>query len=191
MYHRSLIISLFLYEKLRSICKSLVFHGHPHLLRIEITLFALFQAESACGTSQLYANSRNQPICSMATVNSVLPKVSPNVWAFIARSTGTHCPAFVLWMPTWWAVDAHAMGMVGPASGHRGHIFCFLLAFLCAFPLIYDTSMILLSLFLEKSHSVKPSECQIYSIRFYINNETLILFSRKYIYTCARSEPLL
>ena len=32
----------FLYEKLRSICKFLMFHGHPHLLRIEITIFALF-----------------------------------------------------------------------------------------------------------------------------------------------------
>ena len=28
-----------------------------------------------------------------------------------------------------------------------------------AYPLIYDTSMILLSPFSEKSHSVKPSEC--------------------------------
>ena len=51
------------------------------------------------------------PLCNL------LPNISPSVWAFIARSTGTCCPALVLWMPTWWAVDAHATGMVGPANG--------------------------------------------------------------------------
>ncbi len=48
--------------------------------------------------------------------------------------------------------------------------------------------MILLLPFFEKSHSIKDSESQIYNIRFYINNETLILFSRKNIYTYARDE---
>lgn len=51
--------------------------------------------------------------------------------------------------------------------------------------------MILLSPFFEKSHSIKDSESQIYNIRFYINNETLILFLRKNIYTYARGESLL
>ena len=36
--------------------------------------------------------------------------------------------------------------------------FCFLLVFYDSFPRIDDTSMILLSPFPEKSHSVKPSE---------------------------------
>ena len=47
----------------------------------------------------------------------MLPKISPSIWALIARYTGTCCPALVLWMPTWWAVDAHATGIVGPTSG--------------------------------------------------------------------------
>ena len=47
----------------------------------------------------------------------MLPKISPSIWALIARHTGTCCPALVLWMPTWWAVDAHATGIVGPTSG--------------------------------------------------------------------------
>ena len=47
-----------------------------------------------------------------------MPKISPIIWAFIARSMGTCCPALVLWMPAWWAVDAHATGIVGPTSGH-------------------------------------------------------------------------
>ena len=50
----------------------------------------------------------------------MLPKNSPSIWAFIARSMGTCCPALVLWMPVWWAVDAHATGMVGPTSGLTG-----------------------------------------------------------------------
>ena len=48
--------------------------------------------------------------------------------------------------------------------------------------------MILLLLFLEKSHSIKDSESQIYNIHFSLNNETLILFSRKIIYEYARDE---
>ena len=51
--------------------------------------------------------------------------------------------------------------------------------------------MILLSPFLEKSHSIKDSESQIYNIHFSLNNETLILFSRKNIHTYARGESLL
>ena len=39
--------------------------------------------------------------------------------------------------------------------------------------------MILLLPFSEKSHSIKDSESQIYDIHFSLNNETLILFSRK------------
>ena len=54
----------------------------------------------------------------------MLPKISPSIWALIARYTGTCCPAFVLWMPTWWAVDAHATGIVGPTSGHIFHADC-------------------------------------------------------------------
>ena len=46
-----------------------------------------------------------------------MPKISFNIWALVARPTGTCCPALVLWMPAWWAVDAHATGMVGPTSG--------------------------------------------------------------------------
>ena len=49
--------------------------------------------------------------------------------------------------------------------------------------------MILLSLFFEKSHSIKDSESQIYNIHFSFDNETLILFTRKNINTCARDEP--
>ena len=48
--------------------------------------------------------------------------------------------------------------------------------------------MILLSPFSEKSHSIKDSESQIYNIHFSLNNETLILFLRKNIYTYARDE---
>ena len=48
----------------------------------------------------------------------MLPKISFNIWALVARYTGTCCPALVLWMPAWWAVDAHATGIVGPTSGH-------------------------------------------------------------------------
>ena len=48
--------------------------------------------------------------------------------------------------------------------------------------------MILFSLFLEKSHSIKDSESQIYNIHFSFDNETLILFPRKNIYTYARDE---
>ena len=48
--------------------------------------------------------------------------------------------------------------------------------------------MILLLLFLEKSHSIKDSESQIYNIHFSLNNETLILFPRKIIYEYARDE---
>ena len=48
--------------------------------------------------------------------------------------------------------------------------------------------MILLSPFFEKSHSIKHSESQIYNIHFSLNNETLILFQRKNIYTYARDE---
>ena len=48
--------------------------------------------------------------------------------------------------------------------------------------------MILLSPFSEKSHSIKHSESQIYNIHFSLNNETLILFQRKNIYTYARDE---
>ena len=48
--------------------------------------------------------------------------------------------------------------------------------------------MILLSPFSEKSHSIKDSESQIYNIHFPLNNETLILFLRKNIYTYARDE---
>ena len=55
-------------------------------------------------------------------VISVLPKTSPDIWALIARLMGTCCPALVLWMPAWWAVDARITGMVGSASGHRGNI---------------------------------------------------------------------
>ena len=51
--------------------------------------------------------------------------------------------------------------------------------------------MILLSLFFEKSHSIKDSENQIYNIHFSLNNETLILFLRKNIYTYARVKSLL
>lgn len=51
--------------------------------------------------------------------------------------------------------------------------------------------MILFSLFFEKSHSIKDSESQIYNIHFSFDNETLILFPRKNIYTYARSESLL
>ena len=47
-----------------------------------------------------------------------MPKISFNIWALVARPTGTCCPALVLWMPAWWAVDAHATGIVGPTSGH-------------------------------------------------------------------------
>lgn len=49
-----------------------------------------------------------------------MPKISFNIWALVARPTGTCCPALVLWMPAWWAVDAHATGMVGPTSGLTG-----------------------------------------------------------------------
>ena len=66
--------------------------------------------------------------------------------------------------------------------------FCFLLVFYDSFPRIDDTSMILFSLFSEKSHSIKESESQIYNIHFSLNNETLILFSRKIIYVYARDE---
>lgn len=52
----------------------------------------------------------------------MLPKTGLDFWAFIARLMGTHCPALVLWMPAWWAVDARVPGMVGSASGHRGNI---------------------------------------------------------------------
>ena len=55
----------------------------------------------------------------------MLPKISPSIWALIARTTGTCCPALVLWMPTWWAVDAHATGMVGPTSGNTQLFACF------------------------------------------------------------------
>ncbi len=48
--------------------------------------------------------------------------------------------------------------------------------------------MILLLPFSEKSHSIKDSESQIYDIHFSLNNETLILFPRKNIYTYARDE---
>ena len=47
----------------------------------------------------------------------MLPKNSPSIWALIARSMGTCCPALVLWMSAWWAVGAHATGMVGSTSG--------------------------------------------------------------------------
>ena len=50
--------------------------------------------------------------------------------------------------------------------------------------------MIFLSPFLEKSHSLKDSEYQIYNVYFSLNNETLILFSRKNIYAYARDESL-
>lgn len=52
----------------------------------------------------------------------------------------------------------------------------------------FQEFMILLLLFLEKSHSIKDSESQIYNIHFSLNNETLILFSRKIIYEYARDE---
>ena len=48
--------------------------------------------------------------------------------------------------------------------------------------------MILLSLFFEKSHSIKDSENQIYNIHFSLNNETLILFRRKKMYMCAYAD---
>ena len=48
--------------------------------------------------------------------------------------------------------------------------------------------MKLLLPFFEKSHSIKDSESQIYTLHFSLNNETLILFSRKNIYTYACDE---
>ena len=46
-----------------------------------------------------------------------MPKISFSIWALVARPAGTCCPALVLWMPAWWAVDAHATGIVEPTSG--------------------------------------------------------------------------
>ena len=48
-----------------------------------------------------------------------------------------------------------------------------------AFPRIDDTSMILLLPFSEKSHSIKDSESQIYTLHFSFDNETLILLYPK------------
>ena len=50
--------------------------------------------------------------------------------------------------------------------------------------------MILLSLFFEKSHSIKDSENQIYNIHFSLNNETLILFLRKTFIRMLATNPL-
>ena len=52
----------------------------------------------------------------------MLPKTGRDFWALIARIMGICCPALVLWMPAWWAVDARVTGMVGSANGHRGNI---------------------------------------------------------------------
>ena len=50
---------------------------------------------------------------------------------------------------------------------------------ICRFIAVCDTSMILLSPFFEKSHSIKDSESQTYNIYFSLNNETLILLYPK------------
>ena len=50
--------------------------------------------------------------------------------------------------------------------------------------------MILLSPFSEKSHSIKDSESQIYNIHFSLNNETLILFTRKISIRMRMMNPL-
>ena len=68
--------------------------------------------------------------------------------------------------------------------------FCFLLVFYDSFPRIDDTSMILLSPFSEKSHSIKDSESQIYTLHFSFDNETLILFPRKISIRMRAMNPL-
>ena len=50
--------------------------------------------------------------------------------------------------------------------------------------------MILFSPFFEKSHSIKDSESQIYNIHFSLNNETLILFTRKISIRMRMMNPL-
>ena len=68
--------------------------------------------------------------------------------------------------------------------------FSFLLVFLWCISknwwYFHDTSFAIF----EKSHSIKDSESQIYNIRFYINNETLILFQRKISIRIRAMNPL-
>ena len=50
--------------------------------------------------------------------------------------------------------------------------------------------MILLLPFFKKSHSIKDSDSQIYNIHFSLNNETLILFTRKISIRMRAMNPL-
>ena len=137
MSHRSIIIYFFFTRHFIPSANFLCFNSliFASFLPNPIRLFTLrdepisFSSPAAHRNNSFRHCSRQKvPRQKAAIVNSkplsVLPKIDLVFWATSARSTGTCCPALVLWMPTWWAVDAHATGMVGSTSGHRGHIFC-------------------------------------------------------------------